>query len=195
MKRRSILQTLAALPAAGLLRSQEPVVPPKPTAAAVEEIPVIDATIPDIAGKALPTYFSDGQFAALRRLSDLIAPALNGVPGALVAGAPEFLDFLISESPAERQKLYRDGLEELNRRAKQRFQVVFAETNQKQADEILAPLARQWTALPEDEFTGFLRAAKQDILQATQNSHDWIRVMSKRVRNAGGLGTYWYPIE
>jgi hypothetical protein len=194
MKRRSVLQTLAALPAASLLKAQPPVVPPKPSPAAVEEIPAIESTIPDMAGNTVPSFFSQTQMAALGRLSELIAPAMNGVPGAREARAPEFLDFLISKSPADRQELYRHGLDELNSRARSEFHLPFAEVSPEQAAKLLAPLCAPWTARP-DQFNGFLRAAKQDILQATENSYDWIHVMSKRVRSAGGLGMYWFPIE
>ncbi len=194
MKRRTILGALAALPAAGLLKAQQPPVPPKPSQAAVEEIPVMESTIPDLAGTTVPSFFSQQQLETLRRLSDLIAPAINDVPGALATRAPDFIDFLIGESPVERQKLYREGLEELNSRAERQYHFAFAKTTRAQADSILAPLRTQWTATP-DPFTGFLRAAKSDILQATQNSHDWIRIVSKRLRSAGGLGMYWFPIE
>jgi Gluconate 2-dehydrogenase subunit 3 len=194
MKRRSVLQTLTALPAAALLKAQQPMVPPKPSPAAVEEIPVIESTIPDIAGTTVPSFFSQTQLATLRRLSELIAPAMNGVPGATEARAPEFIDFLLSESPPERQELYRAGLDQLNSRAQSGFHVPFEQVTEEQAVQLLAPLCTQWTAKP-DQFTGFLRTAKQDILQATQNSYEWIHVMSKRVRSAGGLGMYWFPIE
>ena len=194
MKRRRLLQTLGALPAGSLLRAQQPVVPPRPTPAAVEEIPVIESTIPDIAAGTVAGFFSREQFAALRKLSDVVAPGVNGVPGAVEAKAPEFLDFLISESPRDRQENYREGLDELNRRARQKFGVPFSGTNKAQADSILAPLCEPWTATP-DKFSGFLRTAKQDILTATQNSHEWVRVMAKRVRSAGGVGMYWFPIE
>ena len=194
MKRRQVLQTLAALPTAGLLKAQQPTVPPKPSPAAVEEIPIIESTIPDMAGITVPSFFSPVQLATLRRLSELIAPAINGVPGAMEARAPEFIDFFISESPAERQELYRVGLDELNNRAQSEFHAPFAQVNGEQATKLLAPLCAPWTAKP-DQFTGFLRAAKQDILQATQNSYEWVRIMSKRVRSAGGLGMYWFPIE
>ena len=195
MKRRSLLQAAAvALPAGGWLRAQQPVVPPKPTPAAEETIPVIESAIPDIAASTVASFFSPEQFGALQRLGDLIAPALDGVPGAREAGAAEFLDFLIGESPADRQELYRTGLDELNQRAKREFDTSFAQLTDAQAERVLAPLRTPWTLKP-DSFTGFLRTAKQDILQATQNSREWIRQMSKRVRSAGGLGMYWYPIE
>src|SRR4051794_18669807 len=194
MKRRRMLQTLAAVPAAGLLRAQQPVVPPKPSPAAVEQIPVIEATIPDLAGPTIAQFFSPEQFQCLRRLSDVIYPAGNGIPGALQAGAPEFLDFLLGESPEKRQTLYRDGLNELNRRSQKSAGVAFSATNKEQADQLLAPLRDAWTVDP-DPFTAFLRSARLDIIQATESSHDWVRVVSKRVRGAGGLGMYWFPID
>jgi hypothetical protein len=194
MKRRRVLQTLAALPAASLLNAQQPVVPPKPSPAAVEEIPVIEATIPDFAGTTVTKFFSPAQFSCFKRLTDVLYPSMNGVPGAVQAGAPEFLDFLLFESPAPRQTFYRDGVDELEHRAQKVLNVSFASADQAGAEKILAPLREPWTAEP-DSFTAFLRVAKQDVIQATQNSHDWIRIMSKRVRSAGGVGMYWFPID
>jgi len=194
MKRRRVLQSLATLPAASLLRAQQPVVPPKPSPAAVEQIPVIEATIADFAGTTITKFFSPTQFACFRRLSDLLYPAMNGVPGALATGAPEFLDFLLFESPAPRQMLYRDGVDELERRSKNTLNLPFASADQAGAEKILTPLREPWTAEP-DSFTAFLRAAKQDVIQATESSHDWVRIMSKRVRSAGGVGMYWFPID
>ena len=194
MKRRRVLQTLATLPAASLLNAQQPVVPPKPSPAAVEEIPVIEATIPDFAGNTVTRFFSPAQFSSFKRLSDALYPAMKGVPGAVATQTPEFLDFLLFESPEPRQALYRDGVDELERRSKKAFNAPFASLDQAGAEKILAPLREPWTADP-DAFTAFLRTAKQDVIQATQSSHDWIRIMSKRVRSAGGVGMYWFPID
>jgi hypothetical protein len=190
-----MLQSIAALPAAGLLKGQEPVAPPKPAPAAVEEIPVIEATVPDMTAVPSHRYFNTEQFAALKRLSETIAPALNGIPGAEAAGAAEFLDFLLSESPQPRQQLYTGGLDELNRRARRQFNVSFAEISPTQTHALLTPLRQNWSADAGDQFALFLRTAKDDILQATQNSYEWIRVVSKRVRGASGIGTYWRSID
>lgn len=195
MKRRQVLQGIAALPAAGLLKAQQPVVPPKPTPAAVEQIPVIEATVADMTASPVHRYFTAEQFAALKRLSETIAPATAGIPGAEAAGTPEFLDFLLSESPAPQQRVYTNGLDELNKRAQERFHVAFAETSPDQVHELLAPLRERWSADTSDEFTVFLRAAKEDILQTTQDSYEWIRAVSKRVRGASGVGTYWRSID
>jgi hypothetical protein len=195
MKRRKMLQSLTALPAVGLLRGQQAVVPPKPTPAAVEEIPVIDSTVVEMAGVPVQRFFDEQQFAALRRLSDMIVPASDDMPGALAAGAPEFLDFLVGELPAPRQEQYRSGLAELNRRTEKTFHVEFAAATDAQADEILSPLRQEWTPSPSNEFTAFLRTAKEDILRATFSSREWIRTASKHSRGASGIGTYWRPVE
>jgi len=195
VKRRTILQSLAVIPAASLAKAQEPVVLPKPVAPAVEEIPDLESVTADQAGTTVQAFFEPTRFATLKRFCDVIAPQSGDVPGALAAGAPEFLDFLIGRSPESRKKLYTDGLDELNRRSERKFQIQFAETNASQADSLLEPLRQPWTPEPEDSPIPFLRAAKDDILLATQNSREWVRAMSKRVRSAGGLGMYWYRIE
>ncbi len=74
-----------------------------------------------------PRFFTAPQFAALRRLSDLLMPAMRGNLGALDTAAPEFLDFLIGVSPVDRQQLYRNGLDTLNARAHKQFGKGFAD--------------------------------------------------------------------
>jgi len=54
-------------------------------------------------------------------------PPMRGNPGAIECGAPEFLDFLIGASPADRQRLYRNGLDMLNAHARKQFNKSFAE--------------------------------------------------------------------
>ena len=80
----------------------------------------------DVVGEPVARYFTQSQYAALRHLSNLVMPPLNGNPGALEARAPEFLDFLLSQSPADRQQLYRSGLDLLNSRASKQFGKPFA---------------------------------------------------------------------
>src|SRR5437764_12473120 len=104
MKRRRFFQTLAVAGTVPALSGQQ-----QQTA-----LPKLETSTADSAAETLPHFFSTAQFAALRRLSDMLQPALNGAPGALDAKAAEFLDFLIGESPADRQQLYRDGLDALH---------------------------------------------------------------------------------
>src|SRR5690242_21329786 len=102
-------------------------------------------------------------------------PSVDGRPGANEAHAAEFLDFLISESPVERQELYRKGLDALNAESTNRFQKPFASLTGTEADAVLAPLhqPRQYNS-PRDPLGNFLVAAKADVRTATVNSREYI---------------------
>src|SRR5258708_34244921 len=50
-------------------------------------------------GPYKPKLFNAHEFATLRRLADLIVPADDVSPGALAAGAPEFVDLLSTQNP------------------------------------------------------------------------------------------------
>jgi hypothetical protein len=120
----------------------------------------------------------------------------DGTPGALEAKAPEFLDFLLSQSAADRQQLYRNGLDGLNTQAKKRFNKLFADVDPGQADTLLAPLRDPWTYdTPPDPVAAMLRAAKDDVRRATANSREWsLAAVAGRTRGGGG-GLYWLPID
>jgi hypothetical protein len=121
VKRRRFIQTLAAAPAVSAAAPQRG---PAPTGTAA---PKLTNATADSDAETTPRFFTPVQFAALRRLGALFMPPRKGLPGALDAGAPEFVDFLISDSPAERQQLYRNGLDTFNARAKKRYGKSFAE--------------------------------------------------------------------
>src|SRR5450432_2185063 len=111
MRRRRFFQTLAAAPAAAALLGQQPPAAPATPRPAASEDPKLETATADQVADSMPRFFDDRQFAALRKLSGLLMPGINGTPGALEAKAPEFLDFLISESPAGRQQVYQAGLD------------------------------------------------------------------------------------
>ena len=133
------------------------------------------ATSAEHAAQPAVKFFSKVEYAALERLAGAIMPSVGGKPGAIEAGVPAFLDFLISQSPVARQKLYRDGLARLS------------------SGGSLDSLAEPWTyRSPLDPFKRFLREAKSDILQATFNSREWIEA---RAGGRGGAGTYYLAVE
>lgn len=199
MRRRRFIQTLAATPAVALpvtaeLQAQQGA-PARP-APTTEEAPKLEIASLDVGGETVPRYFSAQQFAALRKLSAILVPPLNGLPGALEAEAPEFLDFLVSKSPADRQQLYKAGLDALNAQALRQFKKAFAEVDEAQATTLLAPLRQPWTyEPPADPFARFLREAKQDVRTATQNSRVYVAAGSTGGRRGGGMGQYWYPLD
>lgn len=161
------------------------------------ELPKLDVSVADAAAETVTRFLTGPQLAALRKLSDILMPAMNGFPGALDTRAPEFLDFLLGESSAERQELYRKGLDALNADAKKRFGKPFGDVDASQATALLAPLREPWTFQPPaDPLARFLHAAKQDIRTATMNSREWAAVAGTGgSRRAGGVGLYWYPLD
>ena len=171
------------------LTAQEPT-PVKP-APPHNEAPLTPTVNADSFAEGFVRTFTPEQFAALKKLGEIIVPSSDDTPGADDAKAAEFLDFLIGQSPADRMQLYRKGLDSLNTEARRLYKRPFAEVSVSEAEPILAPLKQPWSHGPQH----FLRAAKSDLLQATVNSREYIAVVSRRRRNAAGSGQYWYAVD
>jgi hypothetical protein len=152
----------------------------------------------DVVGEPVASYFTQSQYAALRHLSQLCMPPLNGNPGALEARVPEFLDFLLSQSPGDRQQLYRSGLDLLNSRSTKQFSKPFAALDAKQSDAIIRPLLElvPWEfELPKDPAARFIAAAQNDIRIATRNSQEWAAAAVAAGRRATGAQLYFLPVD
>jgi hypothetical protein len=205
MKRRRFVTALVAAPAAApALFAQQPAPPASPAVgppaaargrgAPAAQDTKLEVVGPDNVAEPETRFFTATQFAALRKLSDLLMPALRGNPGALDAAAPEFLDFLIGVSPADRQSLYRNGLDALNARAKKQFNKNFADLDAAQCDAILKPLLVPvpWTyEPPKDPLQRFMSTAHDDIRTATRNSREWNTSGGRRA----GAQLFWNPID
>lgn len=188
-----MIQSVLGVSAASVLPSPLVSQPPVPV---VDDNAKLVLNAADTIAGTVTRFFGAEGFTALRRLGEVLAPARQNLPGAVEAEAAEFLDFLIGQSPADRQTLYRDGVAHLNREARSRFGKSFADVSLSDADSILAPLRQPWTyEPPADPFARFLRAAKEDFLRATVNSRQWAAAASGRSRGGSGLNTYWLPIE
>lgn len=144
----------------------------------------LPASAAEAIAASLPRFFNATQLKHFAELGDTIVPSVDGRPGSKEAEAAEFLDFLLGQSPADVQSLYRQGLATYITR--------------KQADaktalkELTLPIAYKESA---DPYRRFLEAAKQAFWQATVNSRVFAEAMSQRSRGAGGVGSYWLPIE
>jgi hypothetical protein len=194
MKRRSLLKSAAVLPAVAALtpaaRAQS-----APSAPASEH-PKLELAPLDANAQTVTRFFTPPQLAALRKLGDLIVPKFNERPGAAEAGVAEFLDFYVSQSSAERQSLYRSGLDRLNAEARRTAGKTFDELTAEQASAIIKPVTDAWTyAGPADPFARFLVAAKDDLLRATMNSRAYATALAATSRGSSGLGYYWLPVE
>ena len=194
MQRRTILKSLALLPVAKDLAAAP--APPAVKRETPDDFAPLPALVPDQISAPAVGFFSPEQFAALRRLSDILVPRSDENPGALDAGVPAFLDFLIGESPSDRQALYLDGLDRLNEEARRQHARDFAELTPPQADDLLAPLRQPWTdEAPADRFARVLRVAKEDAIAATRNSRERLAVESKRRGFRVDVEGYWRSIE
>lgn len=211
MKRRDFLHSLAVAPAVAVPGLQQPTpapptappgspvpapqpAPPPPSTA----VPVLETAPADVVARPVPTFFTPPQFATLARLCDILVPSVDGAPGALAADVPAFLDFLIGKSPDDRRALYRTGLDALQAQARQQFGAPYNEVSLEQAESLLAPLRQPWTFTPPgDSLAAFLRAAKQDVRLATQNSKVASEAASATAGRRGGSGggLYWYAVE
>lgn len=157
----------------------------------------IATTVPDAVAVTEGHFFDDRQMATLTKLGDVLLPPLNGYPGSKQAGAAAFIDFLIGASPADRQYLYRSGLDRLNSDAEKQFGIPFAKVNAEQADKLLAPWLRTWMSdhPPTEPFAQFVNVAHQDIRTATMNSRAWSIAATSSGERAPGIGLYWSPID
>jgi hypothetical protein len=142
-------------------------------------------------------FFKAQQMATLRRLSEILMPPLKGYPGATDAGAPEFLDFLISVSPADRQQMYQSGLDRLDGDARKHFGVAFAGVNAAQADQLLRPWLRSWMTdhPPTEPHAYFVNTVHSDIRTATVNSQAWSDAAVAKGRQTPDEGLYWFPVD
>ncbi len=156
VKRRRAIQALAAAPAA----AQE----------------VVSTGAEAVASPAL-SFFNASEMEALYDLCKLILPALGGRPGAIEAGVPQFLDFLLSKSSKADQRLYRAGM------------AAWANTSRR--TQLLKQFEQAWTYdTPADSALIFPRRLKDDVLRATFNSREWLSG-----RRGGGTGYYWKPFD
>lgn len=152
---------------------------------------------PDAVAQTNADFFNVQQAATLRRFAEVLMPPLKGYPGALEAGAPEFLDFLIGASPRERRQMYLTGLDRLDAEAKRLFGIEFAHTDKAQADKVIRPWLRAWMNdhPPTEPFEHFINVAHSDIRSATINSQAWNDAAVAAGKHAQGVDFYWYPVD
>ena len=211
MKRRTVLRSLMSLPAAlavpveavsqekqekSAVREKGVPAGPPVTAPGESETPLTPVADADTAAAMLVKTFSADEFSALVRLSELVAPARQNIPGAQEGEVAEFLDFLIGQSPHDTAALYRHGLEQLNAKAQEKYGKPFDQVSTEEAKPLLTVLDRPWEFVDSGEpLEKFLRTARGDIIKATLNSRSYIRAVSRTRRSRGGSGFYWYPMQ
>ena len=193
--------TPAATPVAQhTLPPPEPVAPgPTPWMRGLTDVKPLQLStlVPDAVAQTDAHFFNAQQTATLRRLCAVLMPPMKGFPGALDAGAPEFLDFLIGASPRSRRQMYLEGLDWLDGEANRKFAVPFAKVTDAQADALIRPWLRTWMAEqgPTELHAGFINQAHSDIRTATANSQVWNEAARAGGYRSSGVDLYWYPVD
>lgn len=153
--------------------------------------------VPDAVAHTQAHFFTRQQLATLRQLCGVLMPPLKSAPGAIDAGVPEFLDFLISASPGDQQKMYVDGLNRLDAEARNQFGIPFAGVNLEEADTLIRPWLRTWMTdhPPKDFHERFMNLVHSDIRTATINSKPWSDALPADDDRRMEEGMYWYPVD
>jgi hypothetical protein len=153
--------------------------------------------VPDAVARTNSYFFNHQRMATLRQLCEVLLPPLKQSPGAIDAGTPEFLDFLISVSPPDRQHMYVSGLDRLDAEARRKFDIPFDAVNASQADELIRPWLRTWMTdhPPSEPYEKFINLAHSDIRTATINSKAWSDAMTTDADRRLEEGLYWYPVD
>lgn len=207
MERREFVKLLLAAAAARVANAQNagkislaaaPAPAPVPWTLGIEQLETVDlpATDPGAVAQFRGTFFTARQMSTLRKLCQVLLPALDGKPGAVEAGTPEFLDFFIGESDAASKELYCNGLNWLDAQSAKVCRVPFALANGTQADALLRPWLRPWMEyhLPTEPQAHFVNAVHDDIRLATIHSPAWDQAL--RLEDAAAAQElYWLPIE
>lgn len=205
MRRRDFVRALIPVSfAPRLLFGQKAEVRPMPAPAPVPwtrglnaDTPIPQTAVADTVAETEAQFFTEQQMATLVRLSDTLLPPIGDKPGALEAGTPQFLDFLIGSSPADRRAMYTGGLDWLDAAAQKKYNAPFAKLNDQQAGELLKPWLRTWMTNhpPAEPHADFINVAHDDIRTATVNSKAWSSVPSVGAQEATEAGLFWSPIE
>ncbi|GAC1419905.1 MAG: hypothetical protein NVSMB62_13230 [Acidobacteriaceae bacterium] len=203
MKRRNFVASMVSIIASPrLLFAQQPAAPALPPPAPVPWTLGLNPKTPrphtELAEEIAQTdqrFFTAAQMATLSRLCDLLLPAIGDKPGAIKAGTPLFLDFLLSKSPTARQKVYAGGLDWLDAESQKGHRKAFAVLNETEADTLLRPWLRTWMNdhPPAEIHARFINIAHDDIRTATLNSEAWNETSSNGRSKTASL--YWRPIE
>ncbi len=159
--------------------------------------PNIPVTQADAVATTDTRYFTPVRYATLVAFSKLLMPASSGYPGAIDSGTPEFLDFLIGASPADRKAMYNNGLDRLNADAMKQCKMSFAQLDAKQADAVIRPHLRTWINdhPPTEPHLLFVNQVHRDIRQATLNSPAYAKAAEAAGERTPGTGLFVSQID
>lgn len=101
-------------------------------------------------GEYVPKGFNVHEYKTLQRLSDLIIPADDHSPGALAAGAADWIDFMSSNCD-ELREIFTGGMAWLDHEMQRRYGADFLDAKPEQQTAMLDLIGVQKNALAENE--------------------------------------------
>ncbi len=101
-------------------------------------------------GQYTPKAFNAHEYKTLQRLSDLIIPADDHSPGALAAGAADWIDFMASNCD-ELREIFTGGVAWLDRDMQRRFKADFVDAMPAQQTAMLDLIGVEKNAVPENQ--------------------------------------------
>jgi hypothetical protein len=207
MKRRDFLQSVVTVPAGAVLLergveagspppvAETPPVAQAPAAPGGAQDDVLQTVQSDQVATVTPRFLTADQYATLARLADLLLPATPPNPGALEAQTPQFIDNYLAVSASDRQRLYRDGLDDLGKQAVSRFKKPFAELSTAEADTIVKPLfAVRGPVMSVVDLGPFINRVFQDVRTVTMNSPQWAAAQTAAGNPVPRL-LYWRNVD
>lgn len=143
ISRRDAIHSLATIPflAAGLSPGEV-----AQASAYVRSLAI--AQSPDHPNAFVPSFFTPHEYATVRALAELVIPRDGRSGGALDAGVPEFMDFILAENPGMQTPM-RGGLAWLDTEAHERFGADFLTIQDRQRRQVLDDIAWPKKAKPE----------------------------------------------
>lgn len=87
-------------------------------------------------------FFTEAENRAVIELTERIIPADDSSQGAKAARVGEYIDLVVSESPDEVKRVWRDGLAAINRKSREMFGKEFADATLAQQVELLTEVSK-----------------------------------------------------
>ncbi|MPZ17447.1 MAG: hypothetical protein GEV06_06000 [Luteitalea sp.] len=121
--------------------------------------------------QAPPTlrFLTPAQYKDLDALAEAIIPADRHSPGARAARVADYIDLLLSESDEETQATWTDGLSEVDRLSRERFQASFALLNAAQTTELLTEMSKHERD-PQSGLEKFFKTTKEATVRGYYTS-------------------------
>jgi hypothetical protein len=179
-------------------RQQLPIAAPVPwTLGLNPKTPIPQTVVAEGIAEAKLRFFTAPQMESMKRLCDLLMPAMGGKPGAVEAETPQFLDMLIGESPESRRKIYAGGLDWMEAESQKKYKLPFSKLDDGQATALLKPWLRTWMSdhPPVESHADFVNVAHDDIREATFNSEAWAESLAASTHEGTPTGVYWSAVD